>query len=156
MSYCSPTAILPLLRGGFPWAKLWGTEALFRTNSTNLNICSGSPDTTVVVSTKQMSYWKETPSAASKQLRSLVLNITRAVWPSNHVPSPLKLWHVQANHLKQPHWHHSPSSHPGASNFHSWLHITLLQLKQGRTENTFCLQRDGSNCKPSWEGRKFT
>lgn len=55
----------------------------------------GSPATTAVINTKQISYWKETQWAASKQLRSLILNITRAVWPSTHVPSPLKLWHVK-------------------------------------------------------------
>lgn len=138
----SPTAILPLLWGECPRAKLWRSEILFRTISTNLNMYPGSPATTVVINTMQISYWKETQWAASKQLRSLTLNITCAVWPSTHVPSPLKLWHVQANHLKQPHWQHSLSSHPGNSNFHSWLLIMLLQLKQGRTENIFYLQRE--------------
>lgn len=138
----SLTAILPLLRGECSQAKLWRSEMLFRTISTNLNIYPGSPATTVVINTMQISYWKETQWAASKQLRSLTLNITCAVWPSTHVPSPLKLWHVQANHLKQPHWQHSLSSHPGNSNFHSWLLIMLLQLKQGRTENIFYLQRE--------------
>lgn len=85
----SPTTVV--FSREFPRAKLWRSEVLVRINNTNLNIYSGTKATTIVINTKQMSYWKETRLAASKQLRSLTLNITYTVWTSTHVLCPLLL-----------------------------------------------------------------